>query len=83
MEGNLIEATFDTNTEELTIHSIKHVETHTVLTSAEARALYNRLDQQSSGEDTVITVNDQFPILLTVAQREQIKRDLSRYIGLQ
>jgi hypothetical protein len=83
MTGNMIEATFNKSNEELTIYSIKHVETHTVLSGPQARSLYNRLNQQSSTENIVITVNDQFPILLTAEQADQLKRELACYIGLQ
>jgi hypothetical protein len=78
MENFIMESSFDSAAEELTIHSIKHVQTHTVLSSEQIRAFYNKLNHEN--ENIIISINDQFPILLTPEQVDQLKAQLVYYI---
>ncbi|MFX3625365.1 MAG: hypothetical protein ACE3JP_15385 [Ectobacillus sp.] len=79
MTAKIIEGQLDFETKMLTIDYIKHVPTHTVLSQRQIHALCERLNYHEESESLAITLNNEYPLLLTAAEVQQLKNELLRY----
>jgi hypothetical protein len=79
VEGIILSGNIDSEAHEFVVTKVKNVSTQSVISLDQLQSIYRYLLHKGErGEPTMVTINDQIPVMLNAEENQQLLHELER-----